>query len=171
MGKASRSRTDELGRASPSFEIEDYILARIKLKGLSVRELAPLAKIGRSRLHDGLHREADKRVPLKVVEIAAVLQALDINPIEALFARDILQKNAGVEFNDLVKVISMVCGIVNGLPEQIITVVKHVEGMGFDDVKPEHGEAAQGLLVRAVEVEYKKLARRRLQRFDEFGTG
>lgn len=169
MGGATRSRVDKPQGASSGFEIEDYILARMDLKSYSVRELALLAKIGRSRLHDALHRETDKRVPLRVPEIAAVLEVLGINPMEAFFAREMLQKNAGVEFNDLLRVISMVCGIVDGLPEQIITVVQHVDGLGFDDIMPEHGEAAQGLLVRAMEVEYKKVVRRRAKRFDDFG--
>ncbi len=170
MGEATRSWVEKPRGAIPSFELEDYILARMDLKGVSVRELALLAKIGRSRLHDGLHREVDKRVPLKMPEIAAILEALCISKIEAMYAQETLQNNeAGVELKDLLKVISMVLGIVTGLPEQIITVVKHVDGLGFDDVRPEHGEAAQGLLMRAIEVEYKKMGKRRTQRFDEFG--
>ncbi|RYF13066.1 MAG: hypothetical protein EOO77_16265 [Oxalobacteraceae bacterium] len=87
-----------------------------------------------------------------------------------MYAKELLQNNeAGVELKDLLKVISMVLGIVTGLPEQIITVVKHVDGLGFDDVRPEHGEAAQGLLMRAIEVEYQKIGDRRAKRFDEFG--
>jgi hypothetical protein len=63
----------------------------------------------------------------------------------------------------------MVLGVVTGLPEQIITVVRHVDGLGFDDVRPEHGEAAQELIVRAIEVEYQKIGKRRSKRLDEFG--
>ena len=169
MGEATRNWEEKPQEAVPRFELEDYILARMDLKGMSVRELALLAKIGRSRLHDGLHREVDKRVSLRMPEIASILEALSITKIEAMYAQETMQKNEGVGLSDLMKVMSMVFGIVNGLPEQIITVVKHVDGLGFDDVRPEHGEAAQGLLLRAVEVEYKKIVKRRSQRFDEFG--
>jgi len=169
MGDATRSWAEEPQRAIPGFEIEDYILARMDLRGLSVRELASLANIGRSRLHDGLHREAEKRVRLKVPEIAGILEILSINPIEAFFAKEILQKNADVGFHDLLKVISMVCSIVDGLSEEIITVVEHVDGLGFDDVRPEHGQAARELMVKAVEVEYQKIAKRRSRRFGGFG--
>jgi hypothetical protein len=102
-------------------------------------------------------------------ELVAILEALSISKIEAMYAQEVLQKNEGIELKDLLKVIPMCLGIVTGLPEQIITVVQHVDGLGFDDIRPEHGEAAQNLLVRAIEVEYKKLGRRRSQRFDEFG--
>ena len=170
MGEATRSWAEKPKGAAPSFELEDYILARMDLKGVSVRELAMMAKIGRSRLHDGLHREVDKRVPLRMPEMAAILEAMSISTIEAMYAKELLQNNeAGVELKDLLKVISMVLGIVTGLPEQIITVVKHVDGLGFDDVRPEQGEAAQGLLMRAIEVEYQKIGNRRAKRFDEFG--
>lgn len=170
MGEATRSWTERPERAVPRFELEDYILARMDLEGVSVRELAFLTKIGRSRLHDGLHREVGKRASLKMPEIGAVLEALGISRIEAMYAQETLERNeAGVELKDLLKVISMVLGIVTGLPEQVITVVQHVEGLGFDDIRPEHGEAAQGLLVRALQVEYKKIGKRRSQRFDEFG--
>ena len=170
MGEATRSWMEKPKGAVPSYELEDYILARMDLKGVSVRELAMIAKIGRSRLHDGLHREVDKRVSLRMPEIAAILTALSISKIEAMYAQELLQNNEeGVKLQDLLKVISMVLGIVTGLPEQIITVVKHVDGLGFDDVRPEHGEAAQGLLMRAIEVEYQKIGKRRSERFDEFG--
>jgi hypothetical protein len=170
MGEATRRWTEKPQGAVPRFELEDYILARMDLQGVSVRELAMMAKIGRSRLHDGLHREVDKRVSLRMPEIAAILEAMCISKIEAMYAQELLQNNeAGIELKDLLKVISMVLGIVTGLPAQIITVVKHVDGLGFDDVRPEHGEAAQGLLMRAIEVEYQKIGNRRSKRFEEFG--
>ena len=169
MGEATRSWTEKPEGAIPNFDLEDYILARMDLKGMSVRELAYMTKIGRSRLHDGLHREVDKRVALRMPELVAILEALSISKIEAMYAQEVLQKNEGIELKDLLKVIPMCLGIVTGLPEQIITVVQHVDGLGFDDIRPEHGEAAQNLLVRAIEVEYRKLGRRRSQRFDEFG--
>ena len=170
MGEATRSWAENPAGAIPSFELEDYILARMDLARVSVRELATLTKIGRSRLHDGLHRKVEKRVALKMPEIAAILEALGISKIEAMYAQDLLKKNeAGVELRDLLKVISMVLGVVTGLPEQIITVVRHVDGLGFDDVRPEHGEAAQELIVRAIEVEYQKIGKRRSKRLDEFG--
>jgi len=167
MGEATRSWAESSTGAIPRFELEDYILARMDLARVSVRELATLTKIGRSRLHDGLHREVDKRAALKMPEIAAILAALGISKIEAMYAQEMLQKNeAGVELKDLLRVISMVLGVVTGLPEQIIDVVMHVEGLGFDDVRPEHGEAAQELIVRTIEAEYQKIGSRRSKRFE-----
>jgi len=58
---------------------------------------------------------------------------------------------------------------VTGLPEQIITVVQHVDGLCFEYIRPEHGKATETILVRAIEVEYKKIGLRRSQRVDEFG--
>ena len=169
MAQARRSLAGGTEGQGPSFQLEDYILARMDLKGLSVRDLAAMAKIGRSRLHGGLHREPDKRIPLRMPETAAVLEALDIDPIEALFVKNMLETIDDVDFDDMLRVVSMICGMVKGLPEEIITVVKHVDGLAFDDVRPEHGEAARGLLVRTIKVEYMKLVKRRSDRFDGFG--
>lgn len=169
MGDATRSWVEIPAGAIPRFELEDYILARMDLARVSVRELASLTKIGRSRLHDGLHREADKRVALKMPEIGAILEALGISKIEAMYAQEMLQKNeACVELKDLLKVMSMVLGLVTGLPEKIITVVRHVDGLNFDDIRPEHGEAAQDMVVRAIQTEYQKTGMRRSKRFNEF---
>jgi hypothetical protein len=131
------------------------------LKGLSVRELAQAAGVGRSRLHACLHREADKRVPLRVPETAAILAALDIDRFEAAYAKEILETVQGIQFDDLLRVTSMLCEMLKGLPEEIISLVQHVDGLGFDDVRPEHGKAARRLLVQAVTVEYTKLVERR----------
>ncbi|MES3093419.1 hypothetical protein O6027_17645 [Sphingomonas aerolata] len=95
MGEATRNWEEKPQGAVPRFELEDYILARMDLKGMSVRELALLAKIGRSRLHDGLHREVDKRVSLRMPEIASILEALGITKIEAMYAQDTMQKKRG----------------------------------------------------------------------------
>lgn len=169
MGLPRRSLAGGPSRPQPGFELEDYILARMDLQGLSVRDLAPIAGLNRSRLHRGLHREADKRIPLRMPETTAILHALGIDPIEALIAKDVFDTTQGVDFDDVLKVIAMVCGMVKGLSEEIVTVVRHVDGLAFDDVRPEHGEAARGLIVKAVTVEYTKLVRRRSFRGDGFG--
>jgi lambda repressor-like predicted transcriptional regulator len=169
MGQPRRSWAGGPEGPGPGFQLEDYILARMDLKGLSVRDLALISGIGRSRLHGGLHRKADKRIPLRMPEFVVILTALGIDPIEAMYAREIFDTVEGVEFGDLLKVISMVCGLMKGLPEEIITVIRHLDGLAFDDVRPEYGIAARGLLVRALTTEYTKIANRRVKRIDEFG--
>lgn len=169
MGYAKRKWAGGSEGQGPGYQLEDYILARMDLKGLSVRALAAMSGIGRNRLHSGLHREADKRIPLRMPETQAILDALGIHPIEALLAINIFESVQDVEFDDLLRVLTMVCGMVKGLPEEIITVVKHVEGLAFEDVRPEHGDAARGLLIKLVTVEYEKVVKRRTFRVDGFG--
>lgn len=171
MGFANRKRAGSPDGQGPGYQLEDYILARMDLRGLSVRALAADAGIGRNRLHAGLHREADKRIPLRMPETQAILDALGIHPIEALLAINIFETVQDVEFDDLLRVLTMVCGMVKGLPEDIITVVKHVEGLAFEDVRPEHGDAARGLLIKLVTVEYEKVVRRRTGKDAAFGDG
>ena len=91
MGYAKRKWAGGSEGQGPGYQLEDYILARMDLKGLSVRALAAMSGIGRNRLHAGLHREADKRIPLRMPETQAILDALGIHPIEALLAINIFE--------------------------------------------------------------------------------
>ncbi|WP_132910737.1 hypothetical protein [Sphingomonas sp. BK235] len=144
-----------------SFELEDYVIERMKIAGVSVRNLAVSTGLKKSRLHEGLHRDIDKRIPLRVPEMKLVLDALGIDRNEAFYAREVLASVSDITFDEVIRVAAMLCEMNNGLPQEVITVIRAVDGLDLNDVRREHGTAARGLVVRLLGDRYTAVARLR----------
>jgi hypothetical protein len=144
-----------------SYELEDYVLARMKIANISVRNLAVMTGLSKTRLHEGLHRESEKRVPFRVPEMTTVLNALRIDPLEAFYAREVLASVTDVTFDEVISVAAMLCEMNRGLTQEVITTIRAVEGLELNDVRREHGAAARALLVRLLGDRYAAVVRLR----------
>lgn len=144
-----------------SYELEDYILARMKIAGVSVRNLAIMTGLTKTRLHEGLHGEAAKRVPFRVPEMTSILDALNINPLEGFYAKEVLRSITDVTFDEVISVTAMLCELNRGLPQEVITAIRAIDGLELNDVRREHGTAARALLVRLLGDRYAAVVRLR----------
>lgn len=143
--------------------LTDFILARIVANGTSRRQVSVKTGIGRSRLHAVLHARAEKRVPMRLDETAAVLEAIGVGQLEATIAAELMESstNASSNVQAVSAIASMLSELLQGLPEQLADIIEHIDGLEYDDVRREHGRRVRALVVRVLTDEYTGMAQRR----------
>lgn len=146
------------------FSLADFILHRMHAERLTYRDLATRTGLRRSRMHYTLHRDCGKRRPLRLDEIHALLDALDITHLEATVAQEILSGDC-VEPHGLDRLVGLIATIVTGLSSAIPDIVSDLDGLEWDDVRPEHGEFIQACIIRELTATYSRMIQRRDLRF------
>ena len=161
---ASAGRRSEEGRGSvPSMGLVDFILARLEADGTSKRQVAVKAGISRSRMGEILHRCAEKRSPMTLDEIAAVLDAIGASQLEATIAGELMGSatHTNINVQAVSAIASLLSELLQGLPEQLADIIEHIDGLEYDDVRREHGRRVRALVVRVFTDEYTGMAQRR----------
>ena len=150
-----------------SYKLEDYVLERMRLAGVSVRHLALATGIGKTRLYEGLRRDVERRVPLRVPEMSAVLEALGIDKYEAAYALEVLETVSDITFDEALCVAAMLCEMLKGFPGEVAAAIRGVKGLELNDIRREHGISARGLMVRLLGDRYASFVRMK-QKADGF---
>lgn len=147
----------------------DFILHRMKSKGLSKRQLAVETGIGRTRMITCLKETQDKRRPFRVDEIDLILQILEINEVEAFLASEMLS-NSDRAFEmatgDADRLIGFLSEFIQGLPEVVIDLVHRLEGLEWSDIQPAYGRRLQSTLVKFLKKEFESAVALKEQAFN-----
>lgn len=169
MGAARQYEEQEEPAIVPSPGFVDFMLAKMDADNVSVRQIAQETGIKRSRLHNVLHRDAAKRHAIRLDEQLLILGVLGVTQLEAALANELL---ADVEVNNqkgITRIATMLSVLIHGLPAQIASVIDHIEGLEYDDVRKEHGLRLQATIVKIVRDQYTDIARRREFRLEISG--
>ena len=159
-------RRDVSGEPEHSGEdtrIVDVILERMAARQVSVRTLCAQTGIRKSRAFNILHRDPQKRHPIRIDEKAAILQVVGLTVIEAALAADIIA-SPNREQCGQGSIATMLGQLLDGLPADIAEMVEHIDGVDFSDIRPEHGLRLRSLLLRFLEKHYTDIGARRLDR-------
>lgn len=162
------SRSDfQAGRnlSAPSPGLVDFIVHRLQAGDISHRQLAGWTGLGKSRLGTTLHLDPRKRRPMRLDEVVKVLDALDIDRLEAHLANELLSQDRLAGDRDRDRLIEMVSELVRGLPTKIADVLEHIDGLDGADIRREHGRRLQAAIIELVKAEYTEIVRRRDMRF------
>ena len=164
MGAVRRDSEQQDGRTeAPASGMVEFILARIEAGESSKRQVAVKAGISRSRMGEILHTCPEKRSPMRLDEIAAILDAIGTSQLEATIAAELMEKatNTNTNVQAVSAIASMLSELLQGLPEQLADIIEHIDGLEFDDVRKEHGRRVRALVVRVFTDEYTGMAQRR----------
>ncbi len=151
-------------RQPHSYGFVDFILHKMRAERLTYREVAMRTGLRRSRVHYTLHRDRGKRRPLRVDEIQALLTALGVTQLEATVAQEVLSVDC-VDMQVLDRLVGLIASIVSGLSIAIPDIVSDLEGLEWEDVRPEHGKFIQACIVRELTTTYSRMLQRRDLRF------
>lgn len=158
---------DALAPPVPLRGMVDFILARADAEKISARQIGLLAGITRARCGNVLHRDPAKRHPLRIDEIHTILEVLKIDRMEAHLANELLSADPMADERAVLRTALLVSEFVRGLPAEIVRIVGHIDGLEYDDIRPEHGRRLQLAILKIVQSEYKGIAARREFRREE----
>ncbi len=140
------------------------------LKDVGQRKLSDLTGIGKSRLGDLLHSDADKRSPMTVDQLQIILHALGTDMIAACLRAKAAEKieQPVIERHDAL--ISMLCDAFVDLPEMLIVMLEEFDGIDGSEVRRDWAPAIRRALARRMvdEVSAKLERRARLAESDDF---
>lgn len=152
------------GESSTSYrpELADFLLVRMKELRVTIRMLeAATPSMKRTRLHSVLHADRRKRRPMRLDEMQAVCAALSITQWEATFGTEVLgclSAEASEENRGLVAFLATIFG---GLAPRLADTVAGIGGLDLSDVRGEHGQQIQQLVIENFEKGYADLAERK----------
>lgn len=158
-----RDVSGETEHPAEDTRVVDVILDRMAARQVSVRRLSAQTGIRKSRAFNILHRDPQKRHPIRLDEKAAILQVVGLTVIEAALAADIIASPER-EQTGQGSIATMLGQLLDGLPADIAQMVEHIDGVDFSDVRPEHGLRLRALLLRFLEKHYTEIGVRRLER-------
>ena len=139
----------------------DFLRLRLDKSGMTIRALeAGSPTIKRSRLGELLHTDRNKRRPMRLDESQAICAALGISDMEAQFGTELLQETME-ESGDLSNIAAILATICDGLAPRIANVLIGISGLEDGDVRPEHGDQLQELLVDSFQKGYLDLVKRK----------
>jgi transcriptional regulator with XRE-family HTH domain len=140
------------------------------LKDVGQRKLADLTGIGKSRLGDLLHSDADRRSPMTVDQLQIILHALDTDILDAWVRIKAAEKieQPLIERHDTL--IAMLCDAFVDLPEMLIVLIEEFDGIDGSEVRRDWAPAIRRALARRMveEVRAKLERRARLAESDDF---
>lgn len=125
------------------------------------RKIACKTGISKSRLGVILHRNPDKRSPMTLDEFEAILQALDIDMVQAYIRLETLQGLEVFQRARYATLIAMLCEAFVGLPKQLITMLDELEGIDGSEVRKEWASPLQKAVIRRIIEEVTAVMERR----------
>lgn len=155
-------------------ELVNFIRIRMMELRFSIRMLkAATPNIRKSRLHSIVHPVAAKRRPMRVDEAQAICMALGISQWEAAFGSELLEGDIIGRPEEASNLAAFMATLFVGLAPRLATAVVNISGLDLSDVKPEHGQQIQDLVLEEFEKGYAGLVRRkglRLRKLDDGGA-
>jgi len=149
-------------------ELVDFIRLRMTESRLSIRLLgAATPHLRKSRLHSIVHPDPSKRRPMRLDEAKALCAALGITQWEAAFGTELLESELIESPGQASSFASFMSTVFTGLAPRLATAVAGIAGLDLSDVRPEHGEQLQNLVLEGFERGYAALADRKGVRFNK----
>lgn len=162
--KASKAFEDGSSGCEARPALVDFIRFRMNELRLSYRLLeAATPQLSRSRLHDVLHPNADKRRAMRISESQEICAALGISEWEAAFGTELLESDKSVE--EASRLAAFLATAFTGLAPRLATAIAGIYGLDLSDVRPEHGKQLQNLVTESFERGYLDYAERKRLRF------
>ena len=143
---------------------QDYVPLMLQAMGdhaIGLRALALKTGIGKSRLGLLLHRNPAKRSAMTLVEFQRILDALDMDLIEAVVSIEILQaaRREGVARHR--RLVGMLCAMFRDLPANLIAELDEVDGIDGTEVRPEWAPVLQRAVIKRLVHEIAAVVSRR----------
>ena len=143
-------------------ELADFLRGRMKELRITFRMLeAATPMMKRTRLHSILHPDPSKRRPMLLDEVQAVCAALSITQWEAWFGTEILGCMPGEALEETAGLAAFMATVFGGLAPRLANTVAAIGGLDLSDVKGEHGQQIQQLVLDNFERGYADLAERK----------
>jgi len=144
--------------------IADYINARAKADGLSQRTIATNTGYSRSRVNRIL-RDEDRR-PISLKEANGILASMGVGHLEVALANEVIEKDAGINTDEMGIVLSLIAVMVDGLPTKIASLLVLIDGFESSDIRKEHGIRIHNAIYDMLKVLYTDLTERKDERLD-----
>jgi len=152
-------------------ELVNFIRIRMTEMRFSIRMLkAATPNIRKSRLHSIVHPVPAKRRPMRLDEAQAICTALGISQWEAAFGSELLEGELTDRPEEASNLAAFMATLFVGLAPRLATAVVSISGLDLSDVKPEHGQQIQDLVLEGFEKGYEDLARRKGLRLQKYET-
>ena len=137
------------------------ILQEMEARQIGLRRMELKTRINRARLGRILHRDPGKRSAMTILEFRTMLRALEIDPIEAIVATELLRDVEPTQDGRFDKVGVMLATLVRGLPQRLAEALHDVDGMDGSEIREEWGTYFQKALVNRMVHEVGQILERR----------
>lgn len=159
---ASKPFSDGESSSTRKPELADFLRERMKELRITYRMLeAATPMMKRTRLHSILHSDPAKRRPMLVDEVQAVCAALSTTQLEAWFGTEILGCMPDERLEETAGLAAFMATVFGGLAPRLANTVAAIGGLDLSDVKGEHGQQIQQLVLENFERGYADLAERK----------
>ncbi len=157
---------EEQGCEWAETEYADFISLTMRQRGVSYRDVerASERKFSRSRLGRILNENRDKRFPIKLAEVQALLRILDIEHYQAAISIEMIKRSPPEEIDSISVIALMLSNALHGLPERILQLTRHIDGLDIGDILPNHGFLLQEEVLKKFEKKYRDMVERRIER-------
>ena len=133
----------------------------LEAKQVRLRQLELRTRINRARLGRILHRDAAKRHAMTLIEFRTLLHALDIDPVQATIAAELVQDPAIAKDERFSNLPVMLSTLLKGLPERLVQALCEVDGMDGTEIRQEWGIYFQSAVVNRMVQEIGDILERR----------
>lgn len=142
----------------------DYVplmLDVMSQQGVGIRALALRTRIGKSRLGLILHRDVRKRSVMTLSEFHRVLNALEIDLLEAVVTVEVCRETSFGNAARHRQLIAMLCGMFRDLPVNLISALDDVDGVDGTEVRAEWAPVLQRAVIKRLVHEIAAVVSRR----------
>lgn len=164
MSSLARIEPPDSGDISANEEQRDYIpliLNAMSGQNIGQRKLALKAGISKSRLGLLLHGDPKKRAAMSLSEFQKILDALDINIVQAVIAVETYRDQKLFHDERFATSIAMLTEVFRGLPAMLVAALDEIEGMDGTEVRREWaGPLRQAVVEKLVKEVTAVMARR-----------
>lgn len=159
--KASHGADNSVNDQQP--DIIPLILATMLDKDIGQRKLALKTGISKSRLGLLLHSNPGKRVIMSLCEFKRILDALDINIVQAMITIETFADQRLFLDERFVTSIAMLTELFKGLPAMLVAALDEIEGIDGTEVRKEWAGPLRQALVDKLVKEVSAVMVRRAQ--------
>lgn len=164
MSSLARIDAAEPSAEAGNDEQRDYIpiiLRAMAEQDLGQRKLALKTGVSKTRLALLLHSDPAKRIPMTLVEFQTILNALDINIIQAIIRVESFRDQKLVDEERYATLIAMLSEVFRGLPAMLVTALEEIEGIDGTEVRREWAGPLQAAVVARLVKEVSNVLTRR----------
>lgn len=137
------------------------ILEAMNVQNIGQRKLALKSGISKTRLGLLLHSDPDKRAGMTLAEFQQILDALDINIVQAAIAVEGDRDRSLFHDQRFATSIAMLTELFKGLPSMLLAALDEIEGMDGTEVRKEWaGPLRQAVIEKLVKEVSAVMARR-----------
>jgi len=139
----------------------DLVLRIMRIQRVSLRTLASLTGIGKSRLGLLLHRDPARRPSITFDELKALFVALEIDVFEAVICVEAFDDIDVLDSPRHRAVIALLRVVFRYLPVELIAALEDLDHIDDSDVRPEWAAGLQRAVVRRLVNEITRIAAER----------